>query len=349
MKNEPRKKTSSIAGYFIFFLTIAFASVVSLYSYILADRISGGNKLVIAIVMLLAIIFISLLCTLVDIFRRRIMIDRPVREILTATEKIASGDFSVRLKSDKTYEKYDDYDLIKENLNTMASELSKSEILKNDFVSNVSHELKTPLAIIQSYATLLQQKGLDEQTKSKYVKAVLQATTRLSDLISNVLKLNKLENQQLLLENQKIYLDEMLETAIINFEEIIDKKNITIDCDIDRVEVFSHKSYLEIVWNNLISNAIKFTDDGGKISVSVKKVGEKAVVSISDTGCGISPETGAHIFDKFYQGDSSHAQEGNGLGLSLVKKVIDLVGGEISVKSEINKGSTFTITLRGAN
>lgn len=346
MKKEPTKKTSSFIGYVIFFITICVASVIALYSYILADTLSNGNKIVIAISVLIAILLMALLCTIVDIVRRKIMIDRPVREILEATEKISSGDFSVSLKTDNTYDKYDDYDLIKENINIMAAELKKSEMLKSDFISNVSHELKTPLAIIQNYVSLIQNENLDKQTRDKYVKTVLQATKRLTDLVSNILKLNKLENQQLSVETENVRIDQMLENAIINMEELIEQKELNIDCDLDEVSIFSCPSYLEIVWNNLISNAIKFTDKGGTIFVSVKKEGDRAVVKVKDTGCGISAETGARIFDKFYQGDTSHAQEGNGLGLALVKKVIDILSGEISVSSQLNKGSTFTISLR---
>ena len=347
MRKEPKKKTSSILGYAIFFFTIASAVIVALYAYILSDRLSGGNRAVISVVMLAVIITLSLLCTLFDIVRRKIMIDRPVREILEATEKIAAGDFSVRLTAVHTYEKYDDYDLIKENLNVMAAELGKSEILKTDFVSNVSHELKTPLSIIQNYVSLIGKSGLDEETRQKYVKTVLSATKRLSDLVGNILKLNKLEHQELSIETENIRLDEMLAQAILSYEELIEEKELEIVCDFEEVSIVSAPSYLEIVWNNLISNAIKFTNNGGKISVSVKSDGEKSIVKVSDTGCGISPETGAHIFDKFYQGDTSHAQEGNGLGLALVKKVIDVLGGEISVKSQQGKGSTFTIVLKG--
>lgn len=347
MRNEPKKKTSSILGYAIFFFTIAGAVIVALYAYILSDRLSGGNRAVISVVMLAVIITLSVLCTLFDIVRRKIMIDRPVREILEATEKIAAGDFSVRLTAVHTYEKYDDYDLIKENLNVMAAELGKSEILKTDFVSNVSHELKTPLSIIQNYVSLIGKAGLDEETRQKYVKTVLSATKRLSDLVGNILKLNKLEHQELSIETENIRLDEMLAQAILSYEELIEEKELEIVCDFEEVSIVSAPSYLEIVWNNLISNAIKFTNNGGKISVSVKSDGEKSIVKVSDTGCGISPETGAHIFDKFYQGDTSHAQEGNGLGLALVKKVIDVLGGEISVKSQQGKGSTFTIVLKG--
>lgn len=346
MSKEPKKKTSSFLGYVIFFLTIACAVIVALYAYILSDRLSGGNRAVISVVMLAVIILLSLLCTLFDIVRRKVMIDRPVRDILEATEKIAAGDFSVRLTTLHSYEKYDDYDLIKENLNVMAAELGKSEILKTDFISNVSHELKTPLAIIQNYVSLIGKSGLDEDTRQKYVKTVLSATKRLSNLVGNVLKLNKLEHHELSTETENIRLDEMLAQAILSYEDLIEDKELEIECDFDEVNIVSAPSYLEMVWNNLISNAIKFTEKGGKISVSVKSDGKKPVVKVSDTGCGISPETGARIFDKFYQGDTSHSQEGNGLGLALVKKVIDLIGGEISVSSELGKGSTFTIILK---
>ena len=346
MSKEPKKKTSSFLGYVIFFLTIACAVIVALYAYILSDRLSGGNRAVISVVMLAVIILLSLLCTLFDIVRRKVMIDRPVRDILEATEKIAAGDFSVRLTTLHSYEKYDDYDLIKENLNVMAAELGKSEILKTDFISNVSHELKTPLAIIQNYVSLIDKSALDDETRQKYVKTVLSATKRLSELVGNILKLNKLENQQLSTETENIRLDEMLAQAILSYEDLIEDKELEIECDFDEVNIVSAPSYLEMVWNNLISNAIKFTEKGGKISVSVKSDGKKSVVKVSDTGCGISPEAGARIFDKFYQGDTSHSQEGNGLGLALVKKVIDLIGGEISVSSELGKGSTFTIILK---
>ena len=346
MSKEPKKKTSSFLGYVIFFLTIACAVIVALYAYILSDRLSGGNRAVISVVMLAVIILLSLLCTLFDIVRRKVMIDRPVRDILEATEKIAAGDFSVRLTTLHTYEKYDDYDLIKENLNVMAAELGKSEILKTDFISNVSHELKTPLAIIQNYVSLIGKSGLDEDTRQRYVKTVLSATKRLSDLVGNVLKLNKLEHHELSTETENIRLDDMLAKAVLAYEDLIDEKELEIECDFDEVNIVSAPSYLEMVWNNLISNAIKFTEKGGKIRVSVKSDGEKSVVKVSDTGCGISPETGARIFDKFYQGDTSHSQEGNGLGLAMVKKVIDVLGGEISVESELGKGSTFTIVLK---
>ena len=133
---------------------------------------------------------------------------------------------------------------------------------------------------------------------------------------------------------------------MLAFEELIERKNLTLECDLAEVTVTSAPELLDLVWNNLLSNAVKFTDAGGRISVTLKEENGEAVVSIGDSGCGISPETGKRIFDKFYQGDTSHASEGNGLGLALVKKVIDILGGEISVKSEPGKGSIFTISLK---
>lgn len=346
MSNSPRKKTTSFIGYLIFFATIAVVVSLALMLFMLVNRKTAGNQVALALSTLAIIIAFSLICTLIDVLRRKIMIDRPVREILAATERIASGDFSTRLKTLHSYDKYDDYDLIMENLNAMAAELGKSEILKTDFISNVSHELKTPLAIIQNYGSLLKTEQNAEK-RAKYVDTILNATKRLTDLITNILKLNKLENQELNLEYEKIRLDAQLAEAVLNYEELIDEKEIEIDCDLDELEIVSVKSCLEIVWNNLLSNAVKFTERSGKITVTLKKDGKNAVVQVKDTGCGISPETGAHIFDKFYQGETSHSGEGNGLGLALVKKVIDLVGGEISVKSELGKGSTFTVTLKG--
>ena len=273
------------------------------------------------------------------------MIERPLKEILKATEKIASGDFSVRLEPKHPYGSYDEYDLIKEYLNIMVADLSKSEILKSDFISNVSHEIKTPVAVIKNYSVLLEKEN-DLEKRAQYRRELVRASNRLSNLVGNILKLNKLENQELIVEKKAFRLDGALEEAIVAFESQIEKKELEIECDLEEISIVSSESHLEIVWNNLISNAIKFTEKGGKVGVSCKWVDGMATVEISDTGCGIDAETGKHIFDKFYQGDTSHSGEGNGLGLALVKKVIDTLGGEISVKSELGKGTTFTVRLK---
>lgn len=335
----------SIGGVISFFLLIAGTVTVAMLLFGYVNEKSGGDRTVIAISMFLVILFLSIICTLGDVIRRRIMVDRPVEKILNATEKITAGDFSVRLELGHEYGEYDEYDVIMENLNTMAAELQKSEILKKDFVSNVSHEMKTPLTVIRSYAQLLQTET-DEEKRKKYAETLASAATRLSGLVTDILQLNKLENQRIIPEKKRFRLDESLAECIIGFEEIMESKDIELSCDMEEVEIFSSQSYLEIVWNNLLSNAVKFTEEGGMVEVKLKKQGKNVLITVRDTGCGISPETGARLFDKFYQGDTSHAKEGNGLGLALVKKVIDILGGEISVKSEIGKGSTFSVQLK---
>ncbi|MBQ9703964.1 MAG: HAMP domain-containing histidine kinase [Clostridia bacterium] len=347
MKKRNRS-TFSLSGAIAFFALIAIIMQIAIlvFDYI-EDRTS--NKGLIAVLVLILILILSTVCTIADYIRRKIMVDKPVKKILDATEKITTGDFSVRITPDHKYSQYNGYDAIMEDLNKMATELEKSAVLKTDFISNVSHELKTPLAIIQNYSTLLKDESLDSETRQKYVSILNQASRRLTDLITNILKLNKLENQEISTEYEKINLAEMLAETVLNFEDLIDKKGLNLDSDLDDVIIYSSPSYLEIVWNNLISNAIKFTEPGGSVTVTLKEYLDRVVVSVSDTGCGISKETGEHIFDKFYQGDTSHSGEGNGLGLPLVKKVIDILGGEISVKSEIGKGSTFTITLKCVN
>ena len=335
----------SFFGSLLFFLTIALTVTLAVTIYAYVDERTAGDRKVVALVMWLVVIFLSVFCTIADIFRRKMMVDKPVEQILNATEKIAAGDFSVRLHQRHGYTEYDEYDCIMENLNVMAETLGKSEILKTDFISNVSHELKTPLAILQNYAQLIKREK-DEEKRAQYADTMLSATRRLNDLVGNVLKLSKLENEKIPAERKRIRLDESIAEAVIALENKIEEKGLEVECDLDEVEIFSSAGYLEIVWNNLLSNAVKFTNDGGRVEVTLKKEGNFAIVKVQDTGCGISAETGKRIFDKFYQGDTSHAQEGNGLGLALVKKVIDVLGGEISVESELGKGTAFTVVLK---
>lgn len=265
--------------------------------------------------------------------------------------KITQGDFSVRIQPVFTMGGQDGLNAIIHSFNQMAEELSGIETLRTDFISNVSHELKTPLAIIQDYGTMLQQPGLTEEQRREYAKTITDASRRPADLITNILKLNKLENQQIYPEKEIFDLGEQLCECLLRFEDIGEEKNIELITDISEdIIVKSDRSLLSLVWDNLLSNALKFTSAEGRVSVSLKADGTFAVVQISDTGCGISPEVGAHIFEKFYQGDTSHTAQGNGLGLALVKRVIDIVDGDISVSSEAGKGSIFTVTIkRGEN
>lgn len=345
-KRKIRNAGFSIGGAVIFFAVIAGLMQIAILVY---DHIRErtDNVVQIAVLILILIIILSVVCTVFDYIRRKITIERPTKKILDATEKIASGDFSTNLNITHEYSKYDQYDLIMENVNKMTAELKKNEVLKLDFISNVSHEIKTPLSVIQNYATLIQDENLDAETRKKYAETLMQASRRITDLITNILKLNKLENQEILDKKEKFNLTGALAESIVEYESLFEEKNIELVCDFDEINVISSRSLLEVIWNNLISNAIKFSNDGGKITVSLKQLGKDAELRVTDTGIGMSAETGERIFEKFYQGDTSHASKGNGLGLALVKKVIDILGGEISVQSALGMGSTFTILLKG--
>ena len=344
-KNKARGSSINWVGVVSFFVLIAVIMQMAILCYDFI-RQKTSNLTLIAVLILIEIIILSTFCTVFDWIRRKIMVDRPTKKILSATDKIAEGDFSTRLEITHEYGKYNEYDLIMENLNKMATELEQNEVLKTDFISNVSHEIKTPLAVIQNYATLLQDESLDSESRKNYAKTLIGASKRITDLITNILKLNKLENQQIQEKQEKFNLTEALGESVVEFEPLFEKKNIELNCDFDDVVIFSSKSLLEIVWNNLVSNAIKFTNDGGKIDVLLKQKEKDVEIKVRDTGCGMTSEVGAKIFEKFYQGDTSHLTQGNGLGLALVKKVIDILGGEISVQSEVGKGSEFTILLK---
>ena len=346
MKKRGARDSFKFSGIFFFFGLIALIIQIAVlvYDYIIERT---QDKVLIAILMLIVIIILSAICTLIDTLRRKYSIEKPVNQILDATERIARGDFTVRLDAAHEYGKYTDYDLIMENVNTLAAELGKSEILKTDLISNVSHELKTPLTVIQNYAGLLKNENLDGETRAKYAQTLQNAALKLSNLISNILKLNKLEHQEIQPDFQTFNLTEALAQTVITYEDLAESKHLTLECDFEEITAYSAPSLLEIVWNNLLSNAIKFTESGGVVAIKAKRKGDDAVVEFCDSGCGISAETGARIFEKFYQGDTSHSVEGNGLGLPLVKKVIDILGGEISVQSTLGKGSTFTVVLKG--
>jgi signal transduction histidine kinase len=271
---------------------------------------------------------------------------RPMRRIGDAARKIALGDFSVRIEPLRKDGKKDFVEVMFDDFNIMAEELESIETLKSDFIANVSHEIKTPLSVIQGYAAALQNDTLSADERGEYAKTIVEASQKLSVLVSNILKLNKLENQEIIPESRPYDLSEQLRRCALAFEELWERKSITFTADLDESTISYDEAMLEMVWNNLLSNALKFTGTGGRILLTLKAQDGFAVIAMQDSGCGMDEETKKHIFDKFYQGDTSHSREGNGLGLALVKKVIEIQGGSIAVESVLGQGSTFTVCLK---
>lgn len=341
------KMLRGISSFLVIFMLVSFviSCCMMLFLRILSQNavleFTSENITAAAKATLFNVILLSLLLTAIYTLWQRRTVDKPVKQIVEAAERIMEGDFSVQIPHGS-----DSIGQIADCFNRMAKELSGTETLRTDFIANVSHELKTPLAVIQNYGTLLQQPDLSEEKRLEYAKALTLACRRQASLVTNILKLNKLENQQVLMQSEPFDLSEQICRCLLQFEESWESKDLELQTDIeDGITVSSDEEMLELVWNNLFSNAIKFTQPGGTIGLSIKKEEGRAVVRVSDTGCGISAAAGARIFDKFYQGDTSHAGAGNGLGLALVKRVIDLTGCSISVESEVGKGSVFTVRV----
>ena len=343
----------AVNNYAVFFLMVSFvvSCCMVLFVTVLADTMdltfTRDNVTTAAKLTFGNVLVITFFSGTIDYLRRKQMVDKPVKQILAAADKIMQGDFSVRIPPVKEFAGETGFNEIIACLNKMTAELAGTETLRTDFIANVSHELKTPLAVMGNYATMLQKPGLPEEDRVEYAKAISHSSRRLAALITNILKLNKLENQQIFPQLDEYDLGEQLCENLLQFEEVWEKKNLNIETDIeDDVRIRSDAELLSLVWNNLISNAVKFTPEKGTIGVSLKTEGNLVIVSVSDTGCGIKPEVGQHIFEKFYLGDASHATQGNGLGLALVKRVVDIFRGEISVQSIYGQGSTFTVKFR---
>lgn len=266
----------------------------------------------------------------------------PIQKIGSAFQELSRGNFSVRVSEN---ERIDEMREIAHHFNAMAFDLSHIETLRSDFVVNVSHEFKTPIAAIEGYATLLQTPALSREKHAHYVEKILENSRRLSTLSSNILMLSKLENRQTVPQYGEYRLDEQLRRAVLRLENKWSEKNIEFDMDLPKQMYHGCEPLLEQVWTNLLDNAIKHSPEGGTIRVSLQATEDALSVRIADSGDGMSEEVQKHIFEKFYQGDSSRREEGNGLGLALVKRILDLCGGTIKVQSAPAQGATFTTIL----
>lgn len=345
--NDPRVKRSMVSwgqmvALFAVLIALAFGQSFIIVDYFDSDVIPPELLTPLILYWASVAVIFSVLTT----FNARKRYEKPIKHMSEVTKRVADGDFTAQLEIKNSENNLDYLDVVFLDFNKMVKELASIEILKNDFVSNVSHEIKTPLSVIQNYATLLQSDSLTPEQRREYTEVIFNASEQLSVLVSNILRLSKLENESIH-HVPKVYdVCRQLGECILNHESMLEAKQIDFSAEMeDKAMAVADESMVEIIWNNLLSNAIKFTDIGGRIELTQTSDDKHIIVSVRDSGCGMSAETLKHIFDKFYQGDTSHQQKGNGLGLALVKKVIDLCGGEISVESELGKGSVFTVKL----
>ncbi len=334
-----------IAIFFVFLLTLLLMSGVHIGIITLANEEQWPT----AVQILLPTLYWGLVAVGLTLFTRweiRRNYEEPMRNLRNATEKVANGDFSVYVPPLHIVGKLDYLDAMILDFNKMVEELGSIEVLKTDFFSNVSHEIKTPLAVIHNNAQLLQRANLEESQRKECADAILHATRRLSNLITNMLKLNKLEKQAIQPAPQSFDLCAQLSECALQFENTWEQKDIEFIAELeDRALIRGDEELLALVWTNLLSNAIKFTPAGGTVTLTQRTEPDAVTVEVADTGCGMEAETMRHIFDKFYQGDTSHSTEGNGLGLALVRRILELSDGTITVQSTVGKGSVFTVRL----
>lgn len=266
----------------------------------------------------------------------------PILKISRSMAKVADGDFTVKLETESRIKEIQD---IYESFNLMVRELSATETVGSDFISNVSHEFKTPINAIEGYTTLLQNGDVTPEQETEYIDKIIYSTKRLSDLASNILLFSKIDNQAIDSQKHRFRLDEQIRQAILMLEPKWTDRDIEFDVDLETVEYTCNESLLLHVWSNLIDNAIKFDPPGGYIGIKMKTGDESITVTVEDSGPGIADDAKRRIFDKFYQSDSSHKDEGSGLGLALVKRILTAVGGTVSVADREPVGSVFTVTL----
>lgn len=287
------------------------------------------------------ILSMTLLFSAVIMFCAGKSMTKPIKQLSRATQKVAKGDFDVQVNVEGGTEVAQ----LADSFNKMVKELKSNELLKKDFISNVSHEFKTPLATVNGFAKLLKSGNCTTEEAAEYAGIIEHESARLSTLCGNILRLSRIENQKIVTKYTYFRLDEQIRDAILTLEADWSGKNIALDIDLEAVEFYGDEELLQHVWINIVGNAVKFSNDGGKVSVMLTESKKYVSVTVEDNGIGMDDETQKHIFEKFYQGDTSRSTLGNGLGLALVSEIVHLCGGEIKLSSKLGIGSSFMIIL----
>lgn len=292
---------------------------------------------------LLWLILFSFLIGAVCAFLVNRVIFAPVKRLSESMRSVAEGNFGLKLETRSRITEIND---IYQSFNLMERQLAATEILQTDFVSNVSHEFKTPISAIEGYATLLQNESLTDAQRREYAQRILMNTGRLSHLAGNILLLSRVDNQAIQAHGRRFSLDEQIRQAIVLLEPRWSEKNIEFDVELENADYTGDENMLMHVWSNLIGNAIKFSPVGGVLAMRLRRDGDKWLFTLDDQGPGIAPDAMAHIFEKFYQGDGSHRQEGNGLGLALVKRILDRCNGAVWAENLPGGGCRFSVILK---
>ena len=323
-----------LAGLLI--VILHFAGVVSFFGD--ANRGGGGGSPFGAIA---GMMFFSVLLgtAITGFFSRKAL--NPIRKVIDATHKVTEGDFNVSVDLKGVYE----LEELSRSFNKMTTELSSIETLRSDFINNFSHEFKTPIVSVRGFAKLLKDGNLTEDEKYEYLDIIINESERLAQLSTNVLSLSKYENIEIIPDVSEFRLDEQIRRAIVLTEPKWSEKNITVDVALSEITFTANDDLTQQIWLNLIDNAVKFSNQNGGIIIRLEKWNGGVTFTIQDNGIGMDENTKAHIFDKFYQGDTSRSKAGNGLGLVIAKRITELHGGSIEVQSELGKGSKFSIWL----
>ena len=267
---------------------------------------------------------------------------RPINDLIRAMSKVSEGDFSVRVEEEDAPGEMGE---LVHSFNEMAQELGSIEMFRKDFINNFSHEFKTPIVSIRGFAKQLERDDLTDEQRSEYTSIIVSESERLANMASNILLLTKLENQQIVTDREEYRLDEQLRKCILLLEKNWSAKEIELSLNMEEITYVGNEEMMSHVWVNLIGNAVKFSPPGGLLEITCARMGSGVIATIRDHGEGMDEATQKRIFEKFYQGDSAHATEGNGLGLSLVKRIVDLCNGQIEVDSRPGAGTAFTVTL----
>ena len=345
MKHGLRGRRIGLSLLFSFVVLTTFlitAFIVAALSFIIiksgaVEGFGNHNRFVVILAVLFASIIVG---AFISPIMGRVAL-KPIRKVIAATNQLASGDFSTRL----TITHPPEFRMLADSFNRMAEELGGIELLRTDFVNNFSHEIKTPIVSIKGFAEMLKFADLTQEERDEYLDIVISESSRLVTLSTNVLNLSKVENQTILSDRQAFDLGEQIRRSILMLESKWEQKKISLSVYVQDILCLGNEELLSQVWLNLLDNALKFTPEGGKISVTLGVENERAKFVLRDNGMGISADYVAHIFDKFYQVDTSHATTGNGLGLTLVKRIIELHGGSIECNSRLGKGTEFTVLL----